>query len=104
MRRTCLQGLSVLHHGLDCQGVERAREPLVGALVTDDDGKRQRIACEVGVHMHHLVGLGLGLLGRCVRGVSLLPKELCGTKERTRAHLPPYHIAPLVAQDRKVPP
>lgn len=39
---------------------------------------------------------------RSVRSVTLLPKELSRTQEKTRAHLPTHHIRPLVYQKRKV--
>ena len=36
--------------------------------------------------------------------MSLLPEEFGGTEERPGAHFPPYHVAPLIAEDGQVPP
>ena len=44
--------------------------------------------------------------GFCLGGMSrmaFLPEELGGTEEKPGTHLPPYHVGPLVYQDRKIP-
>ena len=100
--RAGLQRLAVLHHRLDAVGVECARKTLVGRLHALHHRYRHDIFGEVGIYIEHLPCEVLRfLLGR-MSGMPLLPKELGGTQEQARAHLPAHHIAPLIAQDRQV--
>ncbi len=102
--RAGLEGLAVLHHRFDGEGVQGASEALVGALVAHDDRQGHHIAGKIGIDVHHLIGLGFGLLGGGVGRVALLPEELRGAQEQARAHLPADDVAPLVAQDGEVAP
>ena len=100
----CLQGLSVLHHGLDGEGVKRSGESLVGALVTHDHGQGHGVSGEIGVHLDHCLSLFLCLFRGGVGGVAFLPEEFRGAEEKPGAHFPAYHVAPLVAHDGEVSP
>ena len=97
-----LQGLAVLHHGLNGIGVEGSGEALGFALHTLYDGYSHPLLGKFGIHLEHLPGLDLGLFRGGVGGVALLPEEFGGAEERSRAHLPAHHVAPLVAQDGQV--
>ena len=98
----CLQGLAVLHHGFDTEGVEGTGEALVGALVAFDDGDSHVFFHKIGVDVEHATGFLLGLLAGGVGGVALLPEELGGAEEHAGAHLPTDHVGPLVAEDGQV--
>ena len=104
MRSSGLQGLSVLHQGLYCEGVQRSGKPLMRALVAHDHGQCHNVPRKVGIHAHHPLSLFPGLLGRGMGRMAFLPEELSGAEEEPRAHFPADHVAPLVAQDGKVPP
>ena len=99
-----LKCLSVLHHRLDRQGVERACEPFVRALVADDDRESHGVAGEVGIDIHHLFSLCGSFFRSGMGSVALLPEEFRSTEEEAGPHLPADHVAPLVAEDRKIPP
>ncbi len=67
-----------------------------------DDGHAHPILGEALVYVDHLLGLGDGLLAGGVGRVALLPEELGGAEEQTRAHLPAHDVGPLVAEDGQV--
>ena len=102
MARAALQSLAVLHHGFDGVSVQRAGEALRLALHALHHGHGHPLFGEVGVHVEHLLRLGLGLLARGVSRVAFLPKELRRAQEGPCAHLPAHHVAPLVAHQRQV--
>ena len=104
MRSARLECLPVLHHGLDGKGVKGTGEPFVRALVAYHHRKRHSVPGEVGIDIHHLHRLGLGLLSGGMGGMPLLPQELRRAEEKPGAHLPAHYIGPLVAQDREIPP
>ena len=104
MGSTGLEGLSVLHHGLDRHCIESTGETLVRALVADDDRKGHRVAGEVSIYVDHTLLLLLSLLCGSMCGMSLLPEEFGGTEEESCPHLPAYNVGPLVAEDWKVSP
>ncbi len=97
-----LQGLAVLHHRLDAEGLERARELLVVGLLAADHRHRQHLFGEVAVDVEHLQDLGHRLVVAGVGGVALLPEELGGAQEEAGAHLPAHHVGPLVDEQRQV--
>ena len=98
MRGTALQRIAVVHHGLDGIGSLSTCKLFLLGFLTNDGGNRQCIAIEVTVNVQHLDGLFLSLLCSFVHGVTLLPKELGGTQERTGGLFPTHDVAPLVVQ------
>ena len=102
--RACLQGFSILHHGLDGEGVQCTCKALIGALVPYDYRECHCFAGEFGIHSNHLLCLGLSFFGGCMGGMAFLPEEFRGAEEQAGAHFPADDVAPLVAQDGKVPP
>ena len=102
--RTGLKGLAVLHEGLDCHGVKGACKTLSGALVANNHGKGHDLTGELCVYVHHLLLAGFGFLCGGVCRMAFLPQEFRGTEEQAGAHFPADNVAPLVAQDGKVPP
>ncbi len=97
-----LQGLAVLHHGLDGIGGDRPGKPLAGRFFPLDDGHGHFGFGEVGVDVEHFhrffAGLGLGGVGR----VALLPKKLGRAEEHAGPHLPTDDVGPLVNEDRQI--
>ena len=93
-----LQGLVVLHHALDGIGGLGTGEFLLVGLAALHHGHGQRVFAHVGVAVQLLLRLGLGLGGRLVDGVALLPPELAAPQERAGGLLPADDGAPLVVQ------
>ena len=104
MGGSCLESLSILHHGLDGHCVQSTSKPLVRALVTDNYRKRHPVASEIGIDIHHLCCLGNCLLLSGMGSVTLLPEKLGGPQEKTGTHFPAHYVCPLVAQNRKIAP
>ena len=102
MARAALQGLAVLHHRLDGVGRLGTGKLLLVGLATLDNGDAQVVLGKIGVAVQLLLGLGLGLLGGLVDGVTLLPPELTGAQERAGGFLPADDAAPLVVQHGQV--
>ena len=100
--RAALQGLAVLHHRLDGVGRLGTGKLLLVGLAALDNGDAQVVLGKIGVAVQLLLGLGLGLLGGLVDGVTLLPPELTGAQERAGGFLPADNAAPLVVQHRQV--
>ena len=100
--RPALQRLAVLHERLDAVGADRARELLAVALDSRVDRDRHLLLRETPVDLQDLQRLILGLRLGGVRRVSLLPEELRGAQEQSRAHLPADDVRPLVHQHRHV--
>ena len=98
-----LEGLAVAHHRLAREGVGRAGEALLRRLAADHHRHGQHVDHEVLVH---LVEDPTGVVARVVlggvRGVALLPEELAGAQEHTRAQLPAHDVGPLVQQQGQV--
>ena len=93
-----LQGLAVLHHGLDGIGSLGAGELLLVGLSPLYHGHGQSIPTEIGIAIELLLRLGNGLLGGLVDGVALLPPELTAAQEGAGGLLPADDGAPLVIQ------
>jgi len=97
-----LQCLAILHHGFDAISIDGARETFAGGFFALDDGHGKMVLGEVGIDAEHLAGFfhrfGLGGVG----GVTLLPEELGGAEEKTRAHFPADDVSPLVDENRQV--
>ncbi len=98
-----LHGLPVRHQGLDGRRRVRARELVVGGLLSLENGDRQQVL----VHRLVLVEPHHGLVPRVVRGrvcgVALLPEELLRAEEGLRLRrLPAHDRAPLVHAQRQV--
>ena len=103
VRGAGLQGATILHHGFDAVGAQRAGELLFFGFQTADDGHSHHLFDEVSVdvvqnHQRFLLGFGFG----GVHGVALLPEEFGGAQKRARAHLPAHHVGPLVDQDGQI--
>ena len=97
-----LQGLVVLHHALDGIGGLGTGEFLLVGLAALHHGHGQRVFAHVGVAVQLLLRLGLGLGGRLVDGVTLLPPELAAPQERAGGLLPADDGAPLVVEHRQL--
>ncbi len=91
-----LNGLAVLHHGFNREGLNRSREAFVFGLFTGDGGDGKHVALEVFVDLVHGVGLFDGFFLRFVGGVAFLPQEFCRAQEDAWAHFPAHDVAPLV--------
>ncbi len=102
MTCACLQRLAVLHHCLDCIGIQCASKSFVGCLHSDNYGHSHVISCKLSIKINHLHSAVFRLFRRCVSAVPFLPKEFSGTQEHTCAHLPAHHIRPLVTQQREI--
>ena len=102
VRRSSLEGLTVLHHGLNTEGVDGTREALAFGLAALNHGHRHVVFREVSIDLEHLVSLFHGFGFRRVNGVAFLPEELGGTEEEARAHFPADNVSPLVDENRKV--
>ncbi len=98
MRRTRLQCLSVLHHGLDGECVDRTGKSFRRGFHSLDHRHRHIVLGKIGIHIKHLARLFFCLLSSGVCGVAFLPQEFGCPKEHSRAHLPTEHIRPLVYQ------
>ena len=96
MARAALQGLAVLHHGLDGVGRLRTGKLFLVGLAALQHGDAQVMLGKVSVAVQLLLGLGLGLLGGLMDGMTLLPPELTG------GFLPADNAAPLVVQHRQI--
>ena len=104
MRRARLQRPAVGHHRLDAHGVLRAGELLRFRLAPLDHRNRQPVLGELAVAVEHGVDL-LGCLAvELMKGVALLPEELGGAQEESRAMFPAHHVAPLVDLHREIAP
>ena len=98
-----LEGLSVVHHGLDgVGGLGPGKLLLVGlAALQHRDG--QVLLAQAGIGVQLLAGFGLGLLPGFVHGVAFLPIEFQRAEEGPGGLLPPADRAPLVVQLGQVP-
>ena len=78
-----LQGLAVLHHGLDgIGGLGTGKLFLVG-LAALHHGDGQILLADICVAVQLLLGLSLSLGGSLVDGVAFLPPELAAAQEGT---------------------
>ena len=98
-----LEGLAVLHHGLDGIGGLGASELFLVGFAALDHGHGQGIPAEVGIAVELLLGLGDGLLRRLMDGMALLPPELPGPQEGAGGLFPADDGAPLVIQHGQLP-
>ncbi len=97
-----LQRQSILHHGFDGEGPQRAREFLGAGFLALDYRHGHDVFGHVGVNIQHAQHFFLRLLVRGVRGVALLPEELGGAKEHAGAQLPADDVGPLVEEHGQV--
>ena len=104
MGGTSLKSLSVLHHSLDCESVERTCKPFVRRFMAHYYRQCHHVSCKVRIDIHHLLCLLLSLFTGGVCSVAFLPEEFGGTQEKTGPHFPSHHISPLVTENRKVTP
>ena len=73
-KRQALQGLAVLHHGLDGVGGLGTRKLLFIGLAALDNRDGQVLLADVCVAVQLLLGLSLSLGGSLVDGVALLSR------------------------------
>ena len=102
VRSPGLEGLSVLHHGLDAAGFHGPGEPLGIAFPAFDDRDGQIIPDQnlIGVqHLHHAFG-GLPLRG--MGRMAFLPEKFGGPQKNPGAHLPADDIGPLIDDNRQI--
>ena len=99
-----LQGLAVVHHGLDGVGGLGACKFFAVCLFALQHGDVQLFLTERGIGVQLLLCLGNGLFGRLVDGVPLLPPELAAAQKRARGLFPAHHAAPLVILHGQVAP
>ena len=97
-----LQGLAVLHHGLDGVGGLGTGKLLLIGFAALHHGDGQILLADVCVAVQLLLGLSLSLSGGLVDGVALLPPELAAAQEGTGGLLPAHHAAPLVVLHGKL--
>ena len=91
-----LEGLVVLHHGLDGIGGLGTGEFLLVGLAALHHRHGQRVLAHIGVAVQLLLRLSHGLLGGLMDGVALLPPELAAAQERAGGLFPADDAAPLV--------
>ena len=91
-----LQGLAVLHHGLDGVGGLGTGKLFLVSLAALHHGNGQILLADVCVAVQLLLGLSLRLGGSLVDGVAFLPPELAAAQEGTGGLFPAHHAAPLV--------
>ena len=96
VRRAGLQRLAVLHHRLDAERANRARESLTRGLLAGEHRHRHPVLGEVRVDVEHALGFLHRLFGGCVRGVAFLPQKLTGAEKQPRPHFPPHDVGPLI--------
>jgi hypothetical protein len=99
VRRARLESLLVLHHGLARVAPHRAGELLRLGLEPRDRRHRDPVLHELPIQSQDEERLCLGLLGRGMRGVPLLPQEFGRAQEESGAQLPSHHVCPLIDQD-----
>ena len=104
VRGAGLQGLAILHHGLDRIGRPGTGKFFLLALLPGEYRDGQHILADLAVDIQHQQGLLLGLLRRRVHGVALLPPELAGAQEGAGGLFPAHHAAPLVILHRQIAP
>jgi len=102
VRRAGLDGLAILHHRLDAEGLYRAGKALAFAFFAREHRQREPVARKGLVDPQHLLRLLARFGLRLVCGVAFLPEELGGPQKDTRPQLPADDIRPLVDQDRQV--
>ena len=97
-----LQGLAVLHHGLDgIGGLGTGKLFLVG-LAALHHGDGQILLADICVAVQLLLGLSLSLGGSLVDGVAFLPPELAAAQEGAGGLFPADNAAPLVVLHGKL--
>ena len=97
-----LQSTSVMHQCLNgVRGIRTGKLFFFGFLSLD--GRNRHVLCqEIRIDVQHLLSPFFSFfLGR-MDGMSLLPKELTGTKKRPRFLFPAHNRAPLIVQARKI--
>ena len=62
MRSAGLDGLAILHHGLDREGVQRAGETLARSLLAGDGGDGEMVPEKMFIDLVHLPRLNHGLV------------------------------------------
>ena len=99
-----LQGLTVLHHGLDGVGGPGAGELFLFGLLAAEHRHGQLLLGKIAVDVEHLHGFLLRFFRRGVDGMALLPPEFRRAQEGTGGLFPTHHRAPLVIFEGQVPP
>ncbi len=102
MRCSRLQSLAILHHRLDCIGVECSGETFVSRFDTLDNGHCHILFSKIGIEINHLYGASFRFLGCSMGTVAFLPQELGSAKEHACTHFPAHNVGPLVAQHRQI--
>gem|GEM_PF-2245686 len=97
-----LQGLAVLHHGLDGVGGLCTGKLFLVGLAALQHRDSQILLAGICVAVQLCLGLCLGLCSGLVDGVTLLPPELAAAQERAGGLFPPDHAAPLVILHRQL--
>ena len=104
MRRSCLQGLAVMHHALNGIGCFGAVELFLFGLLTAGYGHGKHIFAEIRIEIEHTLRFLARLPGGGVHGVTLLPQELAVAQEGAAGLFPAQHAAPLVVHLGQVAP
>ena len=99
---TGLQCLSVMHQRLDGVGGNGTCKFLFICLASFDNRNSQYLLTEVCINIQHLLGTCLCLFLSRMYGMSFLPQELSGAKERSCGLLPTEYRTPLVIYLRKI--
>ncbi len=93
---------TILHHGFNGEGAQRACELFRTGFRALDHGHGHDVFGYLGVDVQHPQHLLLGLEVGGVSGVALLPEKLGGAQEHTCAQLPTDDVGPLIQQHREV--
>ena len=104
MRRSTLDA-SAAHGNIEFNScrILRTSEALICGFTSSDDRAGQELFVDLCIDLLNLVLEHGGILFGCMRGMTLLPKELTSTNERRRVlELPSYDIGPLVEEQGQV--
>src|SRR5437667_106662 len=94
--------LQVGAHLLDRGRVLGARKLLALGLATREDRDGAPLLGDAAIAVEHLRDFFFGLRRGLVKGMALLPEELAGAQEESRAQLPAKDVVPLVGEYRQV--
>ena len=102
MAGTGLDRLTILDHGLNAQGADRSREPLIGRLLARQNRDSQMLTDKSFIHTQHLLRFSNGFLLGLVSRMAFLPEKFCRPQKQARTHFPTDNIGPLIDQNGQI--